>query len=803
MELPTAQQRRFLGVRGVNHARLHAHVLFHGFPFAQLDLVVAPAHLMPNSTAVRAEHALNAQAAITNAEEDIDLVQDGVAQPAVRVENITVPQLQALGFATPVTLDGALTGVEATIPVGIHDEVESIVFGQYVSADGSGSAASMHVIVTAGAGLAPLHVPYMRVERAMELLEAHGYLPLEPAIPPPPEPPAPPPQPEAPLPEGIPVQQGNVHVHWADEGGYGPAQHPPAGGAMPPPAMPVPIPPVQVAPPVPPLGAAPPWRGLEAATPMLDHLLAQLTPAMLVDLGQIDALVRTVAPESGAPADAFQPPGDVLARFSYLEEAFARLLAEAGIVAIPPLRAPGWRGVFDCARVLKRSVRQAVPAPPPPAPGPVIPPTRDASWSQLADRHRLAQAGAGSSSAAPLAPLDPSRATALQAAGVAIDQEGLPSATSTPIYDGLQAALRVTPTSSLAAVRDLGSRMANFAPSLQVLESGDGANYAATSSAHMTCVSMSLKTLSLSFVIEGAKRLREFIGVEDDLLSADRTSALQQCVKNLFRGKPLMLSELLLSGRGADSIVQSLTEAGHLRWHVVMEWIGFAVQLFDPASAHEEGFFGYARRLVNEQHEQNHVSFEVLSTFLNHRLLAIQQAFHQFYTGQLLVRPRYSAEWLSSDEAGKVLERIKTRRLDQVLADAEARAKAVADAAGSSMTPAEKTALEAQQLKEAEKTAEKSAARKRKREASKLRKAAEKAATPLGAAAPAPAPAGTTRQFLDTIGPRHVGPPAPNEMAAFSAANVDANGKGLCFNRWRKGFCARGDDCLFSHLPKA
>jgi hypothetical protein len=40
-------------------------------------------------------------------------------------------------------------------------------------------------------------------------------------------------------------------------------------------------------------------------------------------------------------------------------------------------------------------------------------------------------------------------------------------------------------------------------------------------------------------------------------------------------------------------------------------------------------------------------------------------------------------------------------------------------------------------------------------------------------------------------------------MAAFSAANVDANGKGLCFNRWRKGFCARGDDCLFSHLPKA
>jgi hypothetical protein len=47
-------------------------------------------------------------------------------------------------------------------------------------------------------------------------------------------------------------------------------------------------------------------------------------------------------------------------------------------------------------------------------------------------------------------------------------------------------------------------------------------------------------------------------------------------------------------------------------------------------------------------------------------------------------------------------------------------------------------------------------------------------------------------------GAPHDGAVTQAEMAAFSAANKDANGKPRCFNFWRRGAC-RNPTCRFAH----
>jgi hypothetical protein len=792
--------------------------MFLGFPMEHLTLNVAPARVMPGGNVERPDDALNGVPALTNAEPAHDVIYAGVTQPSVLIPNITEDQLFALGFVRRHTQPGTLTGRIFDLPLGPMGALVATIFGEYMDLDGSGSNESMRILV-AGQN-EPIAAPYLPPSTAWQMLEDGGFLPLQE-----PPPPAPPPPPAAQVPQGVPVQMGNVHVHF-DDAGHGVAQHPP-GDAQPPapPGAEPPQPPAEPqAPPAagqgrnvhwgdvrfpamqPPPGNVPPmpppapppnasaglWQqAVVGATPNLDFLFAQATPAMLADLDQLDVLVRMLGPDTGSvPPDAFLPHQDPTSRFAYIEEVIEGMLAYDGVV-LPPMRFPGWQGIVDVARALKRAYRAAS-ASAPHVNAPVhLPPVRDVSWGQMADRHRLAQrvnetVQSGVS-------LDPSVAAAVQAAGVAVDQEGLNAArgVANPMLDGVQAAAAIDASGSLASVRGLGDRMANFDQNVQILEATDGANYAATSSAHMTAVSLTLKSLSLNFAREAAERLRAAVGIENQLTwEPERQAVLQQCVKDLFRGKPLLLSEKALSGRGADSLVFSLTEAGYQQWRTVMEWMDFAVQLFDAGAAREAGFFGKAREIVNVMHEQQHVSFEVLSQFLDHRLRAIQQAFRQFYTNQRLVRPRYVESWLTDAEAKQVLEQIKHDRLNLCLQRAEAR-EAAAGASTSNVANVSSDDDEA--------AAAKKAKRKRQREKTKATKKAKAAAASAAAAAAAPAPAN-----LDVIGgPPHVGAATVAQMAAFTAANVDSDGNGLCFNRWRRGLCRKGDDCTFSHHPKA
>jgi len=228
-----------------------------------------------------------------------------------------------------------------------------------------------------------------------------------------------------------------------------------------------------------------------------------------------------------------------------------------------------------------------------------------------------------------------------------------------------------------------------------------------------------------------------------------------------------------------------------------MDWMDFVVQTFDSAASGDAGFFGKAKRLLREKHERDGTPFAVLSQFLDHRLRAIQEAFRRFYLGQLLVRPRYTADWLTNAEAVQIFESVKQQRLNLMLAKAEERDAAAAAAGASAAQPAAAAGVA---------SPSKSAARKEKKERKRKRQEAAAAAPPSAAGAPASAGAASSSTpivLADVIGTRHTGAATGEQMAAFSAANVDAQGNGLCFNRWKRGMCRKGADCGFSHEPKA
>ena len=223
----------------------------------------------------------------------------------------------------------------------------------------------------------------------------------------------------------------------------------------------------------------------------------------------------------------------------------------------------------------------------------------------------------------------------------------------------------------------------------------------------------------------------------------------------------------------------------------------FVVRTFDGAASGDAGFFGKAKRLLREKHERDGTPFAVLSQFLDHRLRAIQEAFRRFYLGQLLVRPRYTADWLTNAEAVQIFESVKQQRLNLMLAKAEERDAAAAAAGASAAQPAAAAGVA---------SPSKSAARKEKKERKRKRQEAAAAAPPSAAGAPASAGAASSSTpivLADVIGTRHTGAATGEQMAAFSAANVDAQGNGLCFNRWKRGICRKGADCGFSSIRAA
>ena len=801
--LDSRVDRRYLGVRGVAHLHMQAQIFLagnvqQGF---HLDLILTPARLLPDSQAVRPDDDSGGRAALTTAVDNGVVFIDGEQCPTVKIANVAEADLVAAGFTEPYQLEGDLTGLHATLPVGFLGALRHVVFGNYVDTEQGRQV----IIIPTGPSTDS------RIRVFMPVAEAEGMLnlgevevaevgaddpPLAPPDPPPPPPPVPPD-----IPQGVPVQHGNVRVHWADQGGPHVAQHP-QGAPGPPGPGPPPVHPQgnpQDAPQV--ERVARPWHVRDQETPHCDVLFARASPDMLVDLASLDQFVAALAPPAGAPTDAFLPPESTLARFDYIEEEVARLVgvsvgvSELGpLQAVPAVQAAGWDAIYSSLRVVKQRARAAANAAALVPPLPSIDPHRDASWGRMADRHRQAQGVSAADT------LDPSAASALQAAGVAIDTEGFAAASAPqPFWDAVAAATRVDSSASLASVRDLGSRMAAFPPELQIIEAADGSNFAATSSAHMTQIALALKTLTVRFLDDSSGRVQSEIGIEDTLMiSPERVAAIKGSIKDLFRGKPLKVSELSLSGRGEDSIVHALKDTRSCdRWAVVMDWMDFVVQTFDSAASGDAGFFGKAKRLLREKHERDGTPFAVLSQFLDHRLRAIQEAFRRFYLGQLLVRPRYTADWLTNAEAVQIFESVKQQRLNLMLAKAEERDAAATAAGASAAQPAAAAGVA---------SPSKSAARKEKKERKRKRQEAAAAAPPSAAGAPASAGAASSSTpivLADVIGTRHTGAATGEQMAAFSAANVDAQGNGLCFNRWKRGMCRKGADCGFSHEPKA
>ena len=644
-----------------------------------------------------------------------------------------------------------------------------------------------------------------------------------------------------------------ARAHWAaDVAGGMPA--PPgvpraaAAGGMPAPVLPPPLAPhvVPAAPQVAvgnlPAAQRPPAHGVPlhgaaaglvprfidmSAVPQCVRLFAECLPHEMSHMASLDDLARILAPVGQSPpAGAFLPADDPMARLEYVEDRLSAILPHS---TMPPLRAgSGWQGVYQAARSLSRVALPSVGA------------SADlsSSFGRSAERHLTAQLNVQAAPFVPpsaaVAQLDPLHAAAIRAAGVAVDQEGvLPLPQRAMSIASTHLSSTIPPGDSihqpLPAVRGLGSAMANLPASLQIIESANNRNFASTSSAHMIAISSRLNSASSSFYPMAAEQLRQKVGKEPPILSDARTAELRNCVSSVLRGKPLSVTELMISGSGGSTLLDPLRAGNVARAKEVMGWMDFIVRLFWPADriiADDPGgqtFFGIAADRLGSMIDVDKHAPSVVADFVQHRIRAVQDAFRRFYSGELLLRPVYSVSWFSGAGAKAALEEIvrmhQASSLPNIASQAADLLRAQGWTAPSAPPPAGSFAsAPAPASSVVSKRAAKRARQAQLASSSSSSSAVPSAGPATSAAAPAPAPATAAGAGLpassaappaparvmavnpNIIGTLHVGVASGDLMASFSTANRDAAGNGRCFNFWRRGQCRNGDGCRFSHV---
>ena len=858
----SARLRRFLGVVGAGGRRVIAVV-----KWVQGGAQGVLGHLALVLTGCRlaVDHDQN-RAGI----DGIDAVTTGIAMqdasdgaPQVYIDNVQAPLLQALGMVAPIMSDHAITGRTTWLRLEETSQLQTRVrLGQVFSADASGSIVSMRIMVALHApdgvvapAIPPISVPFVSLARAVAAVEADDAAANAAQAAQAAAAPAAAAQANAPAPMP-------AHVHWAagaPAAAGAPMPSPaaaqvPVGNAPAPPPVAQPFAP-QAAPPAAAAAAmhanaAPPVGqplGGHAATPAsagatglahVDMLFSRTTAADRANLGQLDALVKAIAPPEGPPADALQPPLDAMARLEYLDERVGQLISD-GAGPLPPLRSDGWGGVFAAVRVLSRASRSSG----------LSSSSADLSSShgRYAERHRSAQSQSGAASSTPL---DDSVATALQSVCCDIDQEG--HSRNQPLLAAAQAIVPHSTPADVAGVQNLGDRLARLPATLQILEAADGRNFATNSSAHMSSVHMNLSRASTRYFEASAKELILHVAHEKThSMLPERKLEVERCLKDLFRGRVSRLSERRLKGEGSDTLFGPLRNGDLTRQQAVLAWLDYAARLFAPGLP--LSFFAAASTRAATMVNVQHYSYATAASFLERCARSLEETFSRFYSGFDLIRPSYTEKVLNDPAAQQALSELQREHpvAPEQITQAvhaymgSAMGSAVAQAAAQlpamqwpppplpgfappasgplpgyvpiSVPVAPPLVPAAAPAPAATATAKPPKTSKKKKKAAAQAAAAAAAAVPAAVpalvqpaapvaqpAAAAAAPAAPPTPVINTVGimggVAHAGPASVDVMKAFSAANKAPDGRGRCFKFWRQGVCDRGDRCPFAHV---
>lgn len=594
-------------------------------------------------------------------------------------------------------------------------------------------------------------------------------------------------------------------------------------------------------------GAQAPTAATLTSYQLVSSLLGRLSGADLVMLHNFDDLVRILAPPPGPPPMAFLPASSIDSRCEYIDERLIELTANG---PMPPVNGTTWREVFQTARSLVRTAAGGASASA--ASASMAAGSLSNSFGARADRHLMAQQAvlpqwqpgvAAASSAQPA--LDPIEATAIRAAATAIDQEGNLGRAHQVMGAAVGALMPAAPT-DLQSVQQLGARMANLPNDVQIIESAGQGRFAATSSAHMQSLSLTLLTATSTFYKRASRDVRLHVAHESELISEARQTVLRTAIADVFRGKPLQVSELRLSGAGGDSLFTSLRAGDISRAIMVMGWMDFIVRLIESAQSiavSDPGlnrtFFSAAATRISQMVHIDRLSPTVIADWVEHRLQHMTRDFRDFFAQRLLLRPKYSPSYLEDAVAQAALRDIKEQAGQAATSNANIGALVdahlamrLAGAGAGLAVPAAPTALAAGVAAGAAQAAAPAPAgvhgrRRNRNRAAAAAAPAAAAVTPAAAAvvpAAAPVPPVAPPGFVvppanlpATVAPAvprvrpaaavnpvrpaapFVGTAAREVMTAFTAGHLDAAGRGRCFNFFQRGVCHNGSECRFSH----
>jgi hypothetical protein len=571
---------------------------------------------------------------------------------------------------------------------------------------------------------------------------------------------------------------------------------------------------------------SPAWA---SAYPLVARLLARVDGAALADLSFFDDLVGIFADEAGnIPRIARTPPSDIMARIEWLESEFDKVLgpssSQPGPMPRPAnaSRAAAFAAARSVARLRAPATGSAAASSSGAAQGTAgLRGVRfagdDLSESMSRAQFNQAMASRGSSTSAPVAS-DVTDPAAKQAAA-AIERENLSAAGLRPLYDKTEDLLRASQglTSSGDASTDrpsvvrLGEVFGQLPQALATLEAADDSQFAVTS-ALLSSASSALRSSSLAFTTAAARVLRGKMLVDPVLPSPEREVETQRVISLLLRGKPLSITERLLLGKGSSQDVLAPLERekmseeeekaalGHVR--DMLSYLSFAVRLFYTPPPGETDVFDFAADSIRYYSTLEGAPLADLANAVRTRLHAFEADYSNFLTGLLPAKPRYSRAILKTPEAVKGFEdAVEQGRSDRRWKKSRERFGVGAASSAPAPAPAPAYAARAQRAPRQPRG---------QRGGGRGRGGGPAVAVPVAIpfppgpppvppvppAAPAaatPTPAVNMTHLI--IGEPFQGPATVAEMRAFS----DANG-GRCFNFWRRGSCARGDQCGFSHV---
>jgi hypothetical protein len=257
-----------------------------------------------------------------------------------------------------------------------------------------------------------------------------------------------------------------------------------------------------------------------------------------------------------------------------------------------------------------------------------------------------------------------------------------------------------------------------------------------------------------------------------------------------------------------------MTDAAFLRGQFTLQVLSFACKLSDTTTP--KNFFEECEEQMRTWRREKRdigraaVVFEAM-------LLDLSTEFKNFFDGHpsaSLMRPRYSSAVFTTPASKLRIDRFEREPVHTLPTPVQPQLtqQQIAEAVAASVPSAVSACLQAMGHSQAMPLATSASATSGKRAKKKAKKdPAAPQAAPLVPPAPAippgfppgPPPAAPPAHNLVNLvgiigGAPHDGAVTPAEMAAFSAANKDANGKPRCFNFWRRGFC-RNPTCRFAH----